>query len=329
MPKAKSSNPALIKHKKAEALEILKALGLPKGQHNQRSALTLLTLLGLKPDMPWSEATAPMLGITPIMNFCRDYYGTTYAPNTRETFRRATIHQFVAAGLVIPNPDDPTRQTNNPKTRYQIEPAALNLLRTLNTAEWPTNLATYLASIETLKQHYARERAMNKVPVTLADGAQLHLTPGRHSQLIRAIVEEFAPRFAPGGKVIYVGDTGDKWAYFDEAALQSLGVTVDSTARCPMSSSILTIRNGCFLIEAVTSHGPVDAKRRDELARLFKTARPGLVYVTTFLDRKDLAKYLKDISWSTDVWIAEAKTHLVHFDGERFLGPYDNADSVR
>jgi hypothetical protein len=324
MSEAKSSKPALIKRKKAEALAVLQVLGLPQGQHNQRSALTLLALLGLKPDLPWAEATAPMLGITPIMNFCRDYYGTTYAPNTRETFRRATIHQFVAAGLVIANPDDPTRQTNNPKTRYQIEATVLKLLRTLNTVEWPHNLTNYLASIETLKQHYARERAINKVPVTLADGAELHLTPGRHSQLIRAIVEEFAPRFAPGGKVIYVGDTGDKWAYFDEAALQSLGVTVDLHGKMPDVVVYFGGKDWLLLIEAVTSHGPVDAKRRDELAKLFKTARPGLVYVTTFLDRKDLARYLKDISWSTDVWIAEAATHLVHFDGERFLGPYDN-----
>ncbi len=76
------------------------------------------------------------------------------------------------------------------------------------------------------------------------------------------------------------------------------------------------------LIEAVTSHGPVNAKRREELAMLFQDARPGLVYVTTFLTRSDMARYISDISWETEVWVREAGTHLIHFDGDRFLGPY-------
>ena len=78
-----------------------------------------------------------------------------------------------------------------------------------------------------------------------------------------------------------------------------------------------------FLIEAVTSHGPVDSKRRNELAALFRDARPGLIYITAFLSRSDMVKYLGDISWETEVWVMEAPTHLIHFDGERFLGPYD------
>jgi len=49
-----------------------------------------------------------------------------------------------------------------------------------------------------------------------------------------------------------------------------------------------------------------------------------LIYVTAFLTRGDMAKYVADISWETEVWVGEDGTHLVHFDGERFLGPYDD-----
>ena len=323
MADVQSPNPVSAKQRIDEALEILKALGLPRGQQNERSALTLLALLGLKPETPWADATASLMGITPIMDFCREYYGRDYVPNTRETFRRQSMHQFMEAGLAVPNPDKPDRPVNSPKFCYQVEPAALELFKTYGTVAWATSLAAYLDSVETLKQRYAREREMTKIPVTLAEGKEIYLTSGEHSELMKAIVDEFAPRFAPGGHVIYVGDTGDKWGYFDEEALRDLGVTVDVHGKTPDVVIYYGEKDWLFLIEAVTSHGPVDGKRRDELARLFQGARSGLVYVTAFLTRSDMAKYLGDISWETEVWVREAATHLIHFDGERFLGPYD------
>lgn len=163
---------------------------------------------------------------------------------------------------------------------------------------------------------------MNKVPLQLAEGQELYLSAGSHSRLIRAIVEEFAPRFAPGGQIVYVGDTGDKWGYFDAATLQTLGATVDQHGKMPDVVIYYGAKDWLLLVEAVTSHGPVDAKRRAELARLFAGARPGIVYVTAFLTRREMMRYLPEISWATEVWIADAASHLIHFDGERFLGPY-------
>jgi len=81
--------------------------------------------------------------------------------------------------------------------------------------------------------------------------------------------------------------------------------------------------NWLVLIEAVTSHGPVNPKRRGELKTLFKGCSAGFVFVTAFLDRQAMVKYLGDISWETEVWVADAPTHLIHFNGERFLGPYE------
>lgn len=325
MAEIQSPNPITAKQKVEEALGILKTLGLPRGQLNERSALTLLALLGLEPDTPWSGAANPRMGITPIMDFCRDHYGTKYAPNTRETFRRQTMHQFVEACLAVPNPDQPDRPINSPKWCYQIEPKALRLFRSFGTVSWTVNLGEWQGTVESLKHRYAREREMNKVPLRLAENRELYLTPGNHSRLMRSIVEEFAPRFAPGGQVIYVGDTGDKWAHFDPDALRDLGVVVDEHGKMPDVVIYHGDKDWLLLIEAVTSHGPVDAKRRDELARLFRDARPGLVFVTAFLSRGEAAKHLGEISWATEVWTADAESHLIHFNGERFLGPYDNA----
>jgi adenine-specific DNA-methyltransferase len=316
-------NPLMRTRRIDEALTVLKALDMPRAQQNERSALTLLAILDLKADLAWSKAEAPMIGITPIMNFIRDHYGKTYAPNTRETVRRQTVHQFLDAGLIVANPDKLGRAVNSPKAVYQIEAKALELLRAYGSASWASYLTSYLQQAETLATRYAQARDMPRIPVTLplSEGI-LNLTPGGQNDLIKEIIEDFCPAFAPGGHIIYVGDTGDKFAVFDEPSLRALGVVVDSHGKMPDVLVHRKDKNWLLLIEAVTSHGPVNAKRRAELAKLFAGSKAGLVYVTTFLTRKAMLKYLVDISWETEVWVAESPGHMIHFDGERFLGLY-------
>lgn len=315
-------SPMLIQQKIQEALIILDEIGMPCGQRNERSALTLLALLGLKPDLPWEAASAPLVGITPIMDFAKEHYGRAYAPNTRETFRRQTMHQFVDAGIVLPNPDEPTRAVNSPKWVYQIEPSALALLRTFGSPAWEANLEQYLRDRQTLAERYAQKREMLMIPLVFGEKQELYLTPGNHSQLIHAVIEQFGPRFAPGAEVLYIGDTGAKMGYFAEKVFQELGLTFDSHGKFPDVVLYYRAKNWLFLIEAVTSHGPINAKRHHELATLFSKAAAGLVYVTTFPTQQMMSKYLSEISWETEVWVAETPTHLIHFDGEQFLGPY-------
>lgn len=305
-----------------EALVVLSDLGFPRKQQNGRSALTLLSLLGLKPKDRWEEASDPLMGITPMMDFFSEHYGKKYAPNTRETVRRQTMHQFVNAGIALYNPDDTTRPVNSPNAVYQIEPETLALLRMVGTPQWKKNLPVYLKKRETLSAKYAKERKLELVPVQVASGKSIKLSPGEHSALIKAIIEDFAPRFAPGSKLVYAGDTGDKWGYFDAALLFKLGVVVDSHGKMPDVILHFERKNWLLLIESVTSHGPVDGNRHAELAKLFSGTKAGLVYVTAFPNRSVMSRYLGDLAWETEVWVADAPSHLIHFNGERFLGPY-------
>jgi hypothetical protein len=224
--------------------------------------------------------------------------------------------------MALYNPDKPDRPVNSPKAVYQIEPAALALLRTFGTPAWHDGLTAYLAERETLVARYAKEREQNRIPVEIAPGKKITLSPGEHSELIRAIIEDFAPRFAPGSVLVYAGDTGDKWGYFDAALLAKLGVDVDSHGKMPDVVLHYTAKNWLLLVESVTSHGPVDGKRHAELAKLFAGSTAGLVYVTAFPNRAIMGRYLGEIAWETEVWVADAPSHLIHFNGERFLGPY-------
>lgn len=304
------------------ARQIIVSLGLPKAQNNERTALCLLALLNLTPSKQWADAESPLIGITPIMDWARDHYGKEYKPNTRETFRRQSMHQFCDAGVALYNPDQPDRSVNSPKAVYQIEPATLELLRTFGTPAWHDNLTAYLAERETLVAKYAKEREQNRIPVEIAPDKKITLSPGEHSELIRAIIEDFAPRFAPSSVLVYAGDTGDKWGYFDAALLAKLGVSVDSHGKMPDVVLHFTQKNWLLLIESVTSHGPVDGKRHAELSKLFAGSKAGLVYVTAFPNRAIMGRYLGEIAWETEVWVADAPSHLIHFNGVRFLGPY-------
>jgi len=309
-------------NKIADALQVLENIGMPGAQQNDRSALCLLALLDLKKGKSWADAKNPFVGITPMMEFARDHYGKKYAPNSRESFRRQTIHQLVAAGIALHNPDNPARPVPSPKAVYQIEGDTLTLMRSFGTAAWNKNLAEYLKTRQTLTARYAKERDMKKLPVKLATGETIRLSPGAHSELIKAIIEEFAARFVPGGVLIYAGDTGEKWGYFDKELLAKLGVTVDGHGKMPDVVLYYPEREWLLLVESVTSHGPVDGKRHKELARLFAKSKAGLVYATAFPSRAIMARYLGEIAWETEVWCADAPSHLIHFNGERFLGPY-------
>ena len=310
------------KRRLTETCEALTALEFGPKQRNKTAAYTLLALLDLRPDVSWADAQAPLRGITPVIDFIAEAYAVSYAPNTRETIRDDAVKFFVEAGLLLRNPDNPNRPTNSGNTVYQIEPSAPALLRKVGSLDWLPALQNYLASRESIKNEIARKRELARVPVTLPDGSTVTLSPGGQNLLIKAIIEQFCPAFAPGGVVIYIGDTENKFVHLETAALALMGVTLDSAAKMPDVIVHDTKQNWLLLIEAVTSAGPVDGKRRKELKELFAGCKAGLVFVTTFETRRTMQSFLSHIAWESEVWIAEDPDHMIHFNGERFLGPY-------
>ena len=310
------------KAKLREAMDALAALGFNPKQSNEAAAYTLLALLDLHPDSPWESASQPLRGITPIIEFVAKAHRRRFKPNTRETIRDEAVKYFVEAGLVLRNPDDPGRPTNSGNTVYQVEPTALQLFRTYGTLEWSVRLNTYLKTRAGIRQELARERKLNRVPVKLPGGETVRLSPGGQNPLIRAIIEEFCSRFVQGVVVVYIGDTENKFEHLHPDYLAKLGVTIDAAAKMPDVVVHDTVRNWLLLIEAVTSAGPVDGKRRKELKELFRDSKAGLVFVTAFETRRVMQSFLAHISWETEVWVADDADHLIHFNGERFLGPY-------
>lgn len=306
-----------------EAQEILKALGLPAAQQNEMSALVLLALCSIKEDTPWAKAKRASQRITKeIMAFVNDNYKaeSPYAPNTRETFRRQVLHQFVQASVVNYNPDDPTLPVNSPKAHYAITPEALTVVQGYGKAEWKNKVEKFAQETTMLREKYAAERDLHRIPLII-EGNEYYLSPGAHNEVQSAVVEEFAPRFAPGGKLLYIGDAEDKDLYVNTAGLEALKLPITEHSKLPDIVISDEKRGWLFLIEVVTSHGPVSAKRVVELEEFTKDCPYGIVYVTAFPNAKGFKKHVDDIAWETEVWLSDTPDHMIHFNGDRFIGP--------
>lgn len=305
-----------------EAQKILMALGLPFEQQNEMAALTLLALTGMTPKDRWSDAKRKSLTITKgIMTFVARFYRKNYAPNTRETFRRHVLHQFVQGQVADYNPDNPSLPTNSPNAHYAVSEAALSVIRTYGTKSWNAACEKFGKQQGSLLELYRKKRDASMVPVQLPSGKVLELSPGKHNEVQAAVVKDFVPHFAPGSFLVYLGDTAKKKLVIDEIALKELNATITEHDKLPDVVLYDKKRNWLFLVEAVTSHGPVTPKRVVELKEIFSLCSAGIVFVSAFPDFIEFRKHLKEIAWETEVWIAEIPDHLIHYNGDKFLGP--------
>lgn len=161
---------------------------------------------------------------------------------------------------------------------------------------------------------------MNKVPIKV-DGLELTLSRGKHNELQKAIIEEFAPRFAPGSTCLYLGDTTKKDLVRNDQKLTELGFKIAPHGKLPDVLLYSEDKHWLYIIEAVTSVGPISPKRMIEIAELLEGVRAGKIYVTAFLDFKGFKRFSNELAWETEVWIAENPEHLIHFNEDKFFGP--------
>lgn len=258
-----------------------------------------------------------------MLEFAKDKYGKIYAENTRETIRRQAIHQFIEGAILLMNPDKPDRPTNSPNTTYQLSDHALTVIQAYDTDDFNGEAAAFRKEAKGgLAAMFAMAREMEKVPVTLPGGRTVELSPGDHNILQAAIVQDFLPRFAPGAFVLYLGDTAHKSLVVEEDGLEELGVPVTEHDKLPDVVAYLEKRNWLFLIEAVTSHGPVSPKRHVEMERILADCTAERVYVSAFLQKKEFRTHSHDIAWESEVWIASEPDHMIHYNGDKFLGPH-------
>ncbi|MFG6378629.1 MAG: restriction endonuclease [Lachnospiraceae bacterium] len=299
-----------------EARELLKMLGMPKTQQADICCYVLLAMAGIKPDTLWKDAGNEWIRIHDIIQFANTYYGSTYAENSRETFRKQALHHFRNAALV----EDNGKATNSPNYRYRLTEETLQMVRTFQTSEWQKSVSRFLEYHEKLVDMYASKKKMTMMPVRI-NGADFQFSIGRHNELQKAIIQEFAPRFAPNSECLYVGDTIEKDLVKNVDKLKELGFEITLHDKMPDVVLYREDKDWIYFVESVTSVGPMDAKRILEITEMTKNVVAGKIFVTAFLDFKTYKRFSETLAWETEVWIAEMPEHMIHLNGDKFLGP--------
>jgi hypothetical protein len=320
-----------------EALQILEATGFPlslkTSDMQRRLARILLGICKLTPKSPWTK-TSVWEGAgswcprsRDIIVFVNENYGENISSGSYDDVRRKNVDFLVASGLVLRSPAKPDAAMNDSTRGYAVNPAAADVFRKFGTPAWKKAVAAFREAYPRLDETLMRKRDQKKIPVALPEGVTIELMDGSHNEIQKAIIEEFLPRFVPGAEVLYIGDASQKTVFIKKERLEELNFFELAHDRLPDIVAYDPKRGWVFLIEAVHSSNPVSHLRHLQLEQLTSKCTAGVVFVSAFQDRKTFAKWIAEISWETEVWLAESPDHMIHFNGDKFLGPHKKAGS--
>lgn len=294
----------------------LNSIGMPTPQQSDLCCYTLLAMLQIDEKKDWSQAMSIWIRIHDIIKFIKENYGIVYAENSRETFRKQAIHHFRNAALI----EDNGQATNSPNYRYRITREALVLIQSIKKPQWHKLLDDFLMRHKKLIDIYSSQKKIKKMPVRINE-KDLTFSPGKHNELQKSIIEEFAPRFAPGCSCLYVGDTIEKDLIKDEETLSKLGFSITLHDKMPDIVLYCAEKDWIYFIEAVTSVGPMNPKRIKEINEMTRNVKSGKIFITAFLDFKTFKSFSEQLAWDTEVWIASMPDHMIHLNGDKFMGP--------
>lgn len=301
-----------------EARQLLKEIGMPDKQQTDLCCYVLLAMANIKETDTWNAATNEWIRIHDIIQFVGANYGVTYAENSRETFRKQALHHFRTAALI----EDNGKATNSPNYSYRLTTETLAMIRSIGGHKADAAIKRFITYHDKLVEIYASKKEMTKMPVKI-NNQEFTFSAGKHNELQKAIIEEFAPRFAPNSECLYAGDTIEKDLVKNVEKLKELGFEITLHDKMPDVVLYRGDKNWIYFIESVTSVGPMDPKRIIEISEMTKNVTAGKIYVTAFQNFSVFKKFSDSLAWETEVWISDVPDHMIHLNGDRFMGPIE------
>lgn len=312
------------------ATEILTAIGFPiqelTPRRSERVAMALLATANIdslgKINQPKTIDDGIVMKTRDIIDFMNAHFGENISSGSYDDIRRKDLKQLILGSIVMRTNENLAR---NDSTRgYALNHSAAPLFQSYGTKNWQQEVDKFVETHGSVTDLLDRTRDIVRIPITV-QGKTLEFSNGEHNVLQKAIIEEFLPIYGYGAEVLYVGDTADKYLHLAQAKLDQLGFFKLDHGELPDVVAYSESKNWLYLIEAVHSSGPISENRLLELKKLTKNCKADIVYVTAFLDRATFRTWVKDIAWETEVWIADNPTHLIHFNGDKFMGPHKEA----
>jgi len=255
-----------------------------------------------------------------IINYVNENFGEEISSGSYDDIRRKDLKLLTIAEIILQS--NPNSATNDSTRGYSLNPFYSELVRAFGASNWNKKVEEKLKHLEPLERKLKRTREITKVSVTLPSRGNLQFSAGEHNVLQKAIIEEFLPRYGFESQVLYVGDTSNKYLHIEKEKLKKLNFFEISHEELPDVIAYSEKKNWLYLIEAVHSSGAISELRLLQLQKLTQNCKADIVYITAFLTKTKFRQFIADIAWETEVWIADNPDHLIHFNGDKFLGPY-------
>ncbi len=315
-----------------QAAEILEIFGMPidemTARRLERMALVFLVVIHKDIDNNWNDikdlSDSVSLKTREIIKILNDKYEENISSGSYDDIRRKDLKLPVLGEIILHS--NPGSARNDSTRGYALNPFYAEILRNIKSETntgWKLYAQKKLKNKKSVKDILSSDRNIQKIPIQLPSGEKIIFSPGEHNLLQKAVIEDFLPRYGYGCEILYVGDAADKFLYKNESKLKDLNFFELSHGELPDIVAYSEKRNWLYLIEAVHSSGPISDVRLAELRRLTKNCGADMIFVTAFLNRKTFQKFVKEVAWETEIWISESPDHMIHFDGEKFLGPYN------
>jgi hypothetical protein len=310
-----------------QTIYILETLGVPLRELSprrlERMGMAFLAVANVKSATDWPRVEGKTaLKSREIIVYINQHFEEKISSGSYDDIRRRDLALPLAAGIIVSSAAGSEAARNDPTRAYKLAPEVVPIIQRFGAPNWQNDVAQFLAGRATLAEQLKAHRTITRMSVNLPNGATLTFSPGLHNQLQKAIIEEFLPRYGYGAEVHYVGDAADKFLHLNREKLENLHFFEIAHGQLPDVVAYSVQKNWLFLIEAVHTSGPISQLRRWQLEQLTARCTAEIIYVTAFLDRATFRRFAAEIAWETEVWIADNPDHLIHFNGDKFLGPH-------
>lgn len=310
-----------------DAKDILISIGMPEYLYNPRCVMTLAALAEMSGDKKWRNASEDYHGTHHVLAFINKNFPQkagldkkSYAENSRETFRDDTIKPWISAGILEAKAG---LATNDKDNSYRFTSYFASLIRTYGTEQWEEKLAEYREShviyADYLKQTKTVERDYN---LEFGD-IEISLKKSPHNKLQLNILQLLIPLICKEEpEILYIGDATDRDLLQNDERLMELGINVLSqSGNLPDIIAYDASQKRVIFIEAYHSTGVFTIDRVNEIKALC-TCEAGteVAFITAFDSTDKMLKNYKSVAWDTDMWSADEPTHLVHKNGDKFIG---------
>lgn len=313
-----------------QALEILDALGVPTDnltpRRKEKMAMVFLAVADVSSKTMWVSAKSQKNGRSirtrEVISYVNKNFGESISLGSYDDIRRKDLLRPVGMGIIVKSAANPAADTNDGTRGYALSDSCIEIVRSFGTVDWDSKILSYKPDTEYIEA-LAANRTIRKLPVKIENGVVIELGSGPHNELQKAVINNFLPLFGHKATVLYIGDTSDKKMYRYNDKMAELGLAIEDRGMLPDIIAYSEDKDWIFLIEAVHSSNPLNPERCIELRRsVLKGCNKGIVFVTAFLTRNDFRKWVAEIAWETEVWLAENPEHMIHFNGDMFFGPY-------